>query len=278
MLGDGRVGIGTQNPSAKLSVTSEGDARIDFSSTVGSVAVINAVANGDTNVARWLSINPTGGNVGIGNYTPRSRLMVGETLDGNAMSATLRTNAGDLGQNANDEFSLASFGFRSAHQSALGIHARRVVNGGDWGSAAVGFSYDVDHTWRAGGAAIWMHSNGNVGINTWTQPTHTLTVNGGVKAKSYETTPGSWSDYVFAEDYKLTSLEEVEKHIKEKRHLPGVPSEAEVVSKGLNLGEMSAVQMAKIEELMLHVIELNKQVKAQAEEIRQLKTGRKEQF
>jgi hypothetical protein len=284
LKGNGRIGIGTQNPSAKLSVTSEGDARLDFFSTAGSVSVINAVSNGDANVGRWLSINPTGGNVGIGNYSPYSRLMVGETLEGNAFSATLRTNAGDLGQTVNSEVSLASFGFRSANQSALGVHARRAVAGWNWESTAVGFSYDVDHTWRAGGAAIWMHSNGSVGINTWSQPTHTLTVNGEVKSKGYFIDTSNWSDYVFADDYKLASLDEVEKHIKKNGHLPGVPSEAEVVSKGLDLGKMSAVQMAKIEELMLHVIALNKkmdaqaaQVKAQAEEIRLLKSSRKDQ-
>ncbi len=110
---------------------------------------------------------------------------------------------------------------------------------------------------------------GNVGIGTY-NPTHKLTVNGQVRSKGFITDTSNWSDYVFAEDYKLASLDEVEAHIKEKRHLPGVPSEAEVVSKGLDLGQMSAVQMAKIEELMLHVIELNKQVKAQQARIEQL--------
>ncbi len=121
---------------------------------------------------------------------------------------------------------------------------------------------------------------GNVGIGTY-GPTHKLTVNGQVRSKGFITDTSNWSDYVFAEDYKLTSLHEVEAHIKEKRHLPGVPSEAEVVSNGLDLGKMSAIQMAKIEELMLHVIALNKsleaqsnQVKAQAEEIRLLKSAR----
>lgn len=113
-------------------------------------------------------------------------------------------------------------------------------------------------------------TTGNVGIGT-VNPTHRLTVNGEIKSKGNVVDTSNWSDYVFADDYKLASLAEVEAHIKEKKHLPGVPSEAEVVANGLDLGKMSAVQMAQIEQLMLHVIELNKQVRAQGEEIRQLK-------
>lgn len=80
-----------------------------------------------------------------------------------------------------------------------------------------------------------------------------------------------WADYVFAPDFKLPTLEQVEAHIVEKKHLPGMPSEAEVKEKGIELVDMSIKQMAQIEQLMLHVIALNKQVKAQQAEIDSLK-------
>jgi len=115
-------------------------------------------------------------------------------------------------------------------------------------------------------------ATGYVGIGTGA-PTHKLTVNGQVKSKGFITDTTNWSDYVFAPDYRLTSLEEVEAHIKEKKHLPGIPSESELVEKGLDLGAMSAAQMAQIEQLMLHVIEMNKKLKAQGEEIQQLKAA-----
>lgn len=67
-----------------------------------------------------------------------------------------------------------------------------------------------------------------------------------------------WADYVFKKDYKLATLEEVEKHINDKGHLPNIPSAEEVVKNGLNLGEMDAKLLEKIEELTLYSIDLNK--------------------
>ena len=73
-------------------------------------------------------------------------------------------------------------------------------------------------------------------------------------------TLSGWPDYVFGEEYKLMSLGETEQYIKENGHLPGVPSAQEVEDEGLSLGEMNARLMQKVEELTLHVIELQKQI------------------
>jgi len=67
----------------------------------------------------------------------------------------------------------------------------------------------------------------------------------------------NWSDYVFDENYKLNSLNKVEKYVKKNKHLPNVPSADEVVENGINLGEMDATLLRQIEELWLHTIELN---------------------
>ena len=112
--------------------------------------------------------------------------------------------------------------------------------------------------------------NGNVGMGTW-NPTHRLTVNGQVKSKGFVTDTSNWADYVFADDYALPSLGEVEAHIKEKRHLPGIPSAAEVKEAGgVELGEMQVKLLAKVEELTLHMIALEKQVRAQQARIAEL--------
>lgn len=68
------------------------------------------------------------------------------------------------------------------------------------------------------------------------------------------------ADHVFASDYKLKSLDEIEDYINENNHLPGVPSANELVSEGLDLGEMQAKQMEKIEELTLYLIEMKKEI------------------
>ncbi|TCC97696.1 hypothetical protein [Pedobacter hiemivivus] len=82
---------------------------------------------------------------------------------------------------------------------------------------------------------------------------------------------GSWPDYVFTKSYQLPSLQKIEKHIKEKGYLPGIPSTKEVEAEGINLGEMNAKLLQKIEELTLHLIEQDKNQKALQEEVRGIK-------
>ncbi|MES2679557.1 MAG: hypothetical protein V4635_06710 [Bacteroidota bacterium] len=70
----------------------------------------------------------------------------------------------------------------------------------------------------------------------------------------------TFPDYVFSKDYELESLESLEKYIKQNKHLPNVPTAADVEKNGANLGELSRIQMEKIEELTLYVIELKKEI------------------
>lgn len=86
-----------------------------------------------------------------------------------------------------------------------------------------------------------------------------LAVGGKIVCKEVEVTLTGMPDYVFKSDYKLRSLYEVENFIKANSHLPEVPSEAEVVANGLNLGDMNAVLLKKVEELTLYMIELKKE-------------------
>ena len=67
-----------------------------------------------------------------------------------------------------------------------------------------------------------------------------------------------WADYVFEEDYVLIPIDELEAFIKENKHLPGVPSAADVVEEGVDLGEMNAILLRHIEELTLRIIKMEK--------------------
>lgn len=84
-----------------------------------------------------------------------------------------------------------------------------------------------------------------------------------------------WADYVFAADYKLMPLKEVEKFTKENNHLPNVPSAAEMVTNGLDVAKMDAKLLEKIEELTLYLIEQNKQIELLKAEISSLKEQKK---
>ena len=66
-------------------------------------------------------------------------------------------------------------------------------------------------------------------------------------------------------------LNEVEMFIKENNHLPGIKSAKDLVKTGLDVSEMQSKQMEKIEELTLYVIEQNKKLEKQTNEIEELK-------
>lgn len=81
----------------------------------------------------------------------------------------------------------------------------------------------------------------------------------------------NWPDYVFAREYELKPLHEVENEIRRTGHLPGVPSAGEIQSNGLEVGEMQRIMMEKIEELTLYMIDLQKENTAIKEELARLK-------
>ena len=109
-----------------------------------------------------------------------------------------------------------------------------------------------------------MDNNGNVGIGTNPKApenaAYKLAVDGHIKAKEVEVNVAGWPDYVFADEYTLQSLDEVEAFIAANKHLPNVPSEQEVEENGVKLGEMDAVLLRKIEELTLYVLKQHKQI------------------
>jgi hypothetical protein len=94
-----------------------------------------------------------------------------------------------------------------------------------------------------------------------------LTVDGKIVAKTVVATSLNWADFVFDSNYKLTSLKETEEYIKQNHHLPSMPSEAEVKANGVDLGDMDAKLLEKIEVLYLHVIEVDKKNEEQQKKI-----------
>ncbi len=112
----------------------------------------------------------------------------------------------------------------------------------------------------------------NVGIGTTDTKGYKLGVNGSAIATSMTVKLyGNWPDFVFAKTHRLRPLSEVESYIQANQHLPEVPSAAEVAKAGINLGEMDAVLLKKIEELTLYMIEMKKENEEQSKEIQALK-------
>jgi hypothetical protein len=116
---------------------------------------------------------------------------------------------------------------------------------------------------------------GSVGIGTTSVPTsYKLAVNGTIGAgEIIIESPSTWADYVFNDDYELRSLVDVEAFVKANKHLPDIPNENEVKSSGINVAEMNKLLLQKIEELTLYMIEQQKSIQQQQAQIDALRSA-----
>ena len=206
------------------------------------------------------------GRVGIGTVQPECRLHV----DGSAKVVEHITSGSYASFCTNGQ----PLTIGMAHTQDLGF-----------GSTYIGFNAQKtgttwsrkNNTWLNGGAVIWatmegdllfanLPSTGGSNVTGITDAQIMSSVNmrlgadGILYAKEIKVTLTDWPDFVFSNGFRLLSLAETESYIKENGHLPGVPSAAEVEEKGMNVGEMNKVLLQKVEELTLHVIELQKQI------------------
>ncbi|HYC72025.1 MAG TPA: hypothetical protein VEB66_12505 [Opitutaceae bacterium] len=196
-----------------------------------------------------------GGNVGLGTSAPSSRLhSAGIVSISQGPTNYLIDNTKTLRLGRYDTGSGVNYGYVQApHGESIHI----------WNHA----TYSIAE-FRDNRDSIFY---GNVGIGT-TSPSHKLAVNGTIRAKEVLVEATGWADHVFADDYRLAPLEEVEAHIRAKKHLPGIPSAATVAEQGISLGEMQARLLEKIEELTLHVIELKKEKRELLGRVKELET------
>lgn len=161
-----------------------------------------------------------------------------------------------------------------------GLYAMGIINGGlnfYTGNATSGTAPNLSAYQR-----MTINTNGQVGIGTasptalltigtpisttgtlYTTYNPLLTVGGYILGQGFSCiAPPNWADYVFDKNYKLTPLKEVEKYVKENHHLPEVPSAEDLQKNGLDLSEMLNMHMKKIEELTLHMIEMEKKIES----------------
>ncbi len=114
----------------------------------------------------------------------------------------------------------------------------------------------------------------NPGIQTMNYPAgYNLLVVGGILTERLRvaTKNGtSWADYVFAPGYRLMPLSDVRRYIHTHGHLPGMLPAEEVAKQGIDVAQMQALMMAKIEELTLHAIRQEREIARLRRRVRQL--------
>lgn len=238
------------------------------------------------NNSNWKITSDTNGYAGIGlgyNQFAQNRLEIGSGISGTAglrfraidsNSPTVASNGKVLTVNANGDVVLTTDVGGSGGGSNVNIYNS---NGTLTGNRTVSMvnnrlMFDTNTS-----GAIYIGDRNDI-TNNANFPTTTgnyrLYVEGGIlteKVKVALRSTTNWADYVFEENYKLMPLNEVERFINTNKHLPGIASADDLVESGLDLGEMQAKQMEKIEELTLYIIDQNKKVEQQSKEIEELK-------
>ena len=115
----------------------------------------------------------------------------------------------------------------------------------------------------ANGYRLTVNTDGRVSIGSTNNPAtgYLLSVDGKVISEELKVQlSGSWPDYVFGDKYELMPIEDLEKSIRQHRHLPNIPSAADVTAeKGFEVGDMSKRLLEKVEELTLYIIQLKKE-------------------
>ncbi len=278
--GQGNLGINTVNPrnkldlwGGKLSVTGD-----DYNGT----AVLGASGGisyfGSEYLNNGIAISPAG-NVGVATSTPRATFDNAKFVSAGGLATVMaRLQEGDyagegtfLGvrgfETQNQAFQNKSFAlehnFYGVTNSAINFYRGGSVTGGY-------LTFSTYHNIER----MRIDRDGNVGIGL-ANPSERLTVNGKVKAREIRVDASNMPDYVFEQKYWNMPLPKLEKYLQINKHLPGIPSAQEFQQNGLELGEMSKLLLKKIEELTLHVIEQDKQIRLQGKEINRLKKNKR---
>lgn len=267
----GNVGIGLTDPISQLSIKAGTNgthyynglgiwSSVDVSKIRASLSAtsddsgILSLYTSETNAAVSIKSSGssyfTGGKIGIGTTSPTHNLQIASQNHDDIFS--LKRNNSTFGN-------IFDFRITGNPNGGNGLNPRSLTIMANEFAGDIAFLTDPS----VNIPQFIFNQNGSFLIGTQSSGSHKLAVEGSIGAREIIVEASGWSDFVFESDYKLLTLAEVEKHILEKGHLPEIPSAAEVTENGISLGEMNAKLLQKIEELTLHLIEMDKKLTEQ---------------
>ncbi|MGQ7855278.1 hypothetical protein ACUN24_13670 [Pedobacter sp. WC2501] len=203
-----------------------------------------------------------------GDFTGGTRIGNGFRVANNgsfsALDRLFLSAEGNLGiGTSNPEVPLTVYGKSHFYPSRLGTGDARVLSIDNDFTIMNFMNNDYPIVFKTGGGNQPIILNAaRVGIGT-VNPQETLSVNGNIRAKEIKVEGANWPDYVFEEGYNVETLKELERYIKANKHLPEIPSVAQVEKEGIQLGEMNKLLLKKIEELTMHLIDKENQLETQ---------------
>lgn len=227
-----------------------------------------AVSNVNNNsISDAMTINYLG-NIGVGTTDPSEKLEIKSVLP----SVRIGDNQ-DVSTFGSTLTEMSSIKFYHHYNTLIGakIYTAKNSSSMSWGGTDLRFSVSNASN-NSISDAMTINYLGNVLIGKTTQinSAYKLDVNGPIRTNEVVVNV-TGADFVFQDNYNLKTLNEVERFIKDNKHLPDIESAKEMEKKGLELGKMDMKLLQKIEELTLYLIDFKKEMETMKEENRKLK-------
>ncbi|MEO6540799.1 MAG: hypothetical protein ABIN74_07420, partial [Ferruginibacter sp.] len=284
----GNFGIGIQNPNAPLSFPSSTGNKIALWGDAsgghyglgiqGSLLQLYGSANNadiafgygsSTSFTENMRVKGNG-VVGIGTNNPLIGGLVVNKIVGNTNAVFGANTSGVSIQSSypgigfNTYYNGGSFMIASGGAGYIGVDPTnsKIILSNTGGNAAAGTPTFLQDK-------MWIEYDGTVSLGSSNLNAENISLGAGYKLKVYGKIiseevrvqlKSAWPDYVFEQDYKKLSLNELEQFVNENKHLPNIPSAKEIEKDGHHLGDIQLKLLEKVEELTLYVIELKKEI------------------
>ena len=209
-------------------------------------AVTDLTASGTTSTSTNLSWSASTDNVGVTNYEVfQNGVSIANT--GTA------TNFNVTGLAPSTSYNFTVFAEDAAGNISTVSNTENVTTSA--GSGIVDYTSENANIATVDWTARDLFADRNIGIGTTDTQGYRLAVAGNVIAEGVKVElQGNWPDFVFAKDFDLIQLAELKSFIRENGHLPNIPSAKMVQEEGIDLGQMDAKLLQKIEELTLYIM------------------------